>query len=88
MSGTDASPRTTAAASWLPLIVVVLTQVQASFAVNALTVSMGWAERNAVVPITTAGWSSTIPIRVIRLPCGSTLACYSVPPPAVGAHCR
>lgn len=30
----------TAAASWLPLIVVVLTQIQASFAVNALTVSM------------------------------------------------
>lgn len=29
-----------AAASWLPLIVVVLTQIQASFAVNALTVSM------------------------------------------------
>lgn len=26
--------------SWLPLIVVVLTQIQASFAVNALTVSM------------------------------------------------
>ncbi|MGR0218914.1 MFS transporter [Agromyces sp. ZXT2-6] len=33
---TDATP----AASWLPLIVVVLTQIQASFAVNALTVSM------------------------------------------------
>lgn len=30
----------TTAASWLPLIVVVLTQIQASFAVNALTVSM------------------------------------------------
>lgn len=29
-----------APASWLPLIVVVLTQIQASFAVNALTVSM------------------------------------------------
>lgn len=26
--------------SWLPLVVVVLTQIQASFAVNALTVSM------------------------------------------------
>lgn len=31
---------TDATASWLPLIVVVLTQIQASFAVNALTVSM------------------------------------------------
>lgn len=35
-TATDAA----AAASWLPLIVVVLTQIQASFAVNALTVSM------------------------------------------------
>ena len=39
-----ASAPTTASAppatSWLPLIVVVLTQIQASFAVNALTVSM------------------------------------------------
>lgn len=32
--------RADATASWLPLIVVVLTQIQASFAVNALTVSM------------------------------------------------
>ncbi|HEU4467289.1 MAG TPA: hypothetical protein VFR98_12245, partial [Agromyces sp.] len=44
-SGTHAagSTQTTdvaATASWLPLIVVVLTQIQASFAVNALTVSM------------------------------------------------
>ncbi len=30
----------TPSASWLPLIVVVMTQIQASFAVNALTVSM------------------------------------------------
>jgi MFS family permease len=30
----------TSSASWLPLIVVVMTQIQASFAVNALTVSM------------------------------------------------
>ncbi|MCT9869792.1 MFS transporter [Paenarthrobacter aurescens] len=37
---TQATPPTVKAASWLPLIVVVLTQIQASFAVNALTVSM------------------------------------------------
>ncbi|SEJ82189.1 Predicted arabinose efflux permease, MFS family [Arthrobacter sp. yr096] len=37
---TTATPPTVKAASWLPLIVVVLTQIQASFAVNALTVSM------------------------------------------------
>lgn len=37
---TTTSPPTVKAASWLPLIVVVLTQIQASFAVNALTVSM------------------------------------------------
>lgn len=44
-SGTHAAGTTRAAdvaakASWLPLIVVVMTQIQASFAVNALTVSM------------------------------------------------
>ncbi|MGF6835070.1 MFS family permease [Paenarthrobacter sp. TE4293] len=37
---TKATPLPVKAASWLPLIVVVLTQIQASFAVNALTVSM------------------------------------------------
>ncbi|MDR6988375.1 MFS family permease [Paenarthrobacter nitroguajacolicus] len=37
---TNATPPPVKAASWLPLIVVVLTQIQASFAVNALTVSM------------------------------------------------
>ncbi|SDX58485.1 Predicted arabinose efflux permease, MFS family [Arthrobacter sp. cf158] len=37
---TTATPPTVKAATWLPLIVVVLTQIQASFAVNALTVSM------------------------------------------------
>ena len=37
---TTAPKSATSAMSWLPLIVVVLTQIQASFAVNALTVSM------------------------------------------------
>ncbi|TQS93456.1 MFS transporter [Arthrobacter sp. TS-15] len=37
---TKETPPPVKAASWLPLIVVVLTQIQASFAVNALTVSM------------------------------------------------
>ncbi|MBM7503026.1 MFS transporter [Agromyces aurantiacus] len=39
-AGTTQQPDAAAPASWLPLIVVVLTQIQASFAVNALTVSM------------------------------------------------
>lgn len=39
-AGTTRRADATATASWLPLIVVVLTQIQASFAVNALTVSM------------------------------------------------
>lgn len=39
-AGTTQRADATATASWLPLIVVVLTQIQASFAVNALTVSM------------------------------------------------
>lgn len=36
----ERSPTQEVNASWLPLLVVVLTQIQASFAVNALTVSM------------------------------------------------
>lgn len=39
-AGTAQRADATPSASWLPLIVVVLTQIQASFAVNALTVSM------------------------------------------------
>lgn len=39
-AGTDQRADAAPSASWLPLIVVVLTQIQASFAVNALTVSM------------------------------------------------
>jgi MFS family permease len=39
-AGTTQQADAAASASWLPLIVVVLTQIQASFAVNALTVSM------------------------------------------------
>ena len=38
--GAAATTAAVSTASWLPLIVVVLTQIQASFAVNALTVSM------------------------------------------------
>ncbi len=46
-------------ASWLPLIVVVLTQIQASFAVNALTVSMGGITTDLDTPATTVGTAIT-----------------------------
>lgn len=46
-------------ASWLPLIVVVLTQIQASFAVNALTVSMGGITTDLNTPATTVGTAIT-----------------------------
>lgn len=52
--GTD-----TAAAPWLPLIVVVLTQVQASFAVNALTVSMAGITTDLDTPATSVGTAIT-----------------------------
>lgn len=48
-----------AAASWLPLIVVVLTQIQASFAVNALTVSMGPITHDLNTPATSVGTAIT-----------------------------
>ncbi|MBC9935825.1 MULTISPECIES: MFS transporter [unclassified Leucobacter] len=46
-------------ASWLPLIVVVLTQVQASFAVNALTVSMAGITTDLDTPATSVGTAIT-----------------------------
>lgn len=46
-------------ASWLPLIVVVLTQIQASFAVNALTVSMAGITTDLDTPATSVGTAIT-----------------------------
>lgn len=46
-------------ASWLPLIVVVLTQIQASFAVNALTVSMAGITTDLKTPATSVGTAIT-----------------------------
>src|SRR5215213_7825315 len=56
-----ASPRggAAASASWLPLIVVVLTQIQASFAVNALTVSMAGITTDLDTPATSVGTAIT-----------------------------
>lgn len=46
-------------ASWLPLVVVVLTQIQASFAVNALTVSMAGITTDLDTPATSVGTAIT-----------------------------
>ncbi|MGL3807705.1 MFS transporter [Paeniglutamicibacter sp. R2-26] len=46
-------------ASWLPLVVVVLTQIQASFAVNALTVSMAGITADLDTPATSVGTAIT-----------------------------
>ncbi len=46
-------------ASWLPLIVVVLTQIQASFAVNTLTVSMQGISTDLDMPATSIGTAIT-----------------------------
>lgn len=46
-------------ASWVPLIVVVLTQIQASFAVNALTVSMAGITSDLNTAATTVGTAIT-----------------------------
>lgn len=63
---TDSIPPTSSAAqtvdkaaSWLPLIVVVLTQIQASFAVNALTVSMAGITADLDTPATSVGTAIT-----------------------------
>ena len=45
--------------SWVPLIVVVLTQIQASFAVNALTVSMAGITTDLDTPATSVGTAIT-----------------------------
>ena len=62
-SKTSSNPKPSApieeAASWLPLIVVVLTQIQASFAVNALTVSMGGITTDLNTPATSVGTAIT-----------------------------
>ncbi|MGC5171450.1 MFS transporter [Microbacterium sp. DT81.1] len=54
-----ASVSTEEKSSWLPLIVVVLTQVQASFAVNALTVSMAGITTDLDTPATSVGTAIT-----------------------------
>ena len=54
---TDAPP--TGLAIWIPLIVVVMTQIQASFAVNALTVSMAGITTDLDTPATTVGTAIT-----------------------------
>lgn len=51
--------RAVAQASWLPLVVVVLTQIQASFAVNALTVSMQGITTDLDTPATSVGTAIT-----------------------------
>ncbi|MFB0832974.1 MFS transporter [Arthrobacter halodurans] len=53
------TPPAVKAASWLPLIVVVLTQIQASFAVNALTVSMQGITTDLDTPATSVGTAIT-----------------------------
>ena len=59
MSATAIRPDSAIKASWLPLIVVVLTQIQASFAVNALTVSMAGITSDLNMPATSVGTAIT-----------------------------
>lgn len=54
----DATTATTKT-SWLPLIIVVLTQIQASFAVNALTVSMAGITGDLSIAATSVGTAIT-----------------------------
>ena len=58
-TGSPATPPGQASASWLPLVVVVLTQIQASFAVNALTVSMQGITTDLQTPATSVGTAIT-----------------------------
>lgn len=53
------APQTAARTSWLPLIVVVLTQIQVSFTVNALTVSMQGVTSELDTPATMVGTAIT-----------------------------
>ncbi|GAA2004819.1 MFS transporter [Microbacterium ulmi] len=55
----QAANRTGVGASWLPLLVVVLTQIQASFSINALTVSMTPITRELDTPPTSVGTAIT-----------------------------
>lgn len=57
--GSTGTPGRATASSWLPLIVVVLTQIQASFAVNALTVSMQGITTDLNTPATSVGTAIT-----------------------------
>ncbi|MFI8659651.1 MULTISPECIES: MFS transporter [Rhodococcus] len=57
--GAAATTAAVSTASWLPLIVVVLTQIQASFAVNALTVSMAGITTDLDTPATSVGTAIT-----------------------------
>ncbi len=60
LSAEPLSTETTAArTSWLPLVIVVLTQVQASFAVNALTVSMAGITHDLRIAATSVGTAIT-----------------------------
>jgi MFS family permease len=59
MTATDVETTSTVRTSWLPLIVVVLTQIQASFAVNALTVSMAGITEDLDTPATSVGTAIT-----------------------------
>jgi MFS family permease len=59
MSSAVSTPIRSATASWLPLIVVVSTQIQASFAVNALTVSMQGITTDLNTPATSVGTAIT-----------------------------
>jgi MFS family permease len=60
MSKAQSNPASTeTVTSWLPLIVVVLTQIQASFAVNALTVSMVGITTDLDTPATSVGTAIT-----------------------------
>jgi MFS family permease len=56
---TSVAPRVAARASWLPLIVVVLTQIQVSFTVNALTVSMAGVTSDLNIAPTAIGTAIT-----------------------------
>ncbi|WP_404431008.1 MFS transporter [Microbacterium lacus] len=58
-SGPGSASAVVEKASWLPLIVVVLTQIQASFAVNALTVSMAGITTDLDTPATSVGTAIT-----------------------------
>lgn len=58
-STTHTEAQAAPATSWLPLIVVVLTQIQASFAVNALTVSMQGITTDLDTPATSVGTAIT-----------------------------